>query len=252
MRVGDRARTVVALPGIPVGAIGTVKEVGRLFLAVSFPDGRTGYYAHWQLAPAASGAHPADAWAKMVDLGFSADQVPEGSHLCLLPETGQEALAVAARFLTAGLQAGEHCQCIAAPSWSAQLRRAIAGLDLGLDQALVQASLVFISPSECYLPPGEFTADGQLRRTEQAIRPHSGGKARTFSRPRRALVRQMPPGAWWEYERRATGLLQALGVMAMCAYDPGAAGSQQWQSAEASHPYVVKSGRLLPGGAASA
>jgi len=49
LKVGDVVETLIALPGLPGGAVGRVKEVGHLFLAVEFEEGRVGYYSPRQL-----------------------------------------------------------------------------------------------------------------------------------------------------------------------------------------------------------
>ena len=48
-KVADAVETVVALPGIPAGSQGRVKEIGHPFVAVEFEDGRVGYYSPRQL-----------------------------------------------------------------------------------------------------------------------------------------------------------------------------------------------------------
>jgi len=57
-KAGDAVETVVALPGIPAGSVGRVKELGRPFLAVEFDDGRVGYYSPRQLHRAPVGKPP--------------------------------------------------------------------------------------------------------------------------------------------------------------------------------------------------
>jgi len=54
-KAGEAVETVVALPGIPAGSVGRVKELGRPFLAVEFDDGRVGYYSPRQLRKVPSG-----------------------------------------------------------------------------------------------------------------------------------------------------------------------------------------------------
>ena len=49
LKVGDTVETLVMLPGIPVGCVGRIKEIGQLFLAVELEDGRVGYYSSRQL-----------------------------------------------------------------------------------------------------------------------------------------------------------------------------------------------------------
>jgi len=253
MQVGDTVRSAVDLPQIPAGAVGTVREIGRLFVVVGFADGRIAYYAPRQLC-VCTGA-PDDQAAAYCDceaiaLGFAEASVPPGSHICLLPSSPEEDLALSARFFAEGLRAGDLCSCIASPSWAQSLRRVIAELTGIPRRAVESENMVFLDTKEVYLQGDEFTVDRQMAQLERVVGLTGRRPARALGRIGR-VVQGIPGEHWWEYERRATALLKEAGVTAVCSYRVGDPGGRQWQRAHAVHPYVVENGQLLAGGAAA-
>jgi len=235
----------VALPGIPVGAAGAVREVGRLFITVEFGDGRLGYYAARQLAPASS---PSGAPASSDDatvLGFTEIALPKGSHLCLLPYTLEESITVVAHFALAALRAGETCRCIVDPGLMEGMRSAIVALS-SMEQ-LPPGALAFSDVNEVYLAGGPFTAKGQLDRLHSILDSCEGQEVRLYGGVSTAL-QQIPAAEWWKYEREATKLLRSHGITAMCGYTVGNPSGEQWKYARATHPYVVMNRELSLGG----
>lgn len=235
-------RSRAALPGIPVGAAGTVKEVGRLFVTVEFEDGRTAYYARRQLlslGPESSGLTPLP--SSTVDLGFTATRVPDGSHLCLLPSTSREALEVVASYFAAGLRAGEACYCIAGRAWAARLKVMVAEL-CELNEVECEG-LALADAGEFYGQGASFTADRQLATLDRALRSFEGRRARCFGRVA-PVLRGIPAAEWWGYERGATDVLKQHAATGFCGYDLGGLRDEQWQYAQATHPYVVINGTL--------
>jgi hypothetical protein len=243
MELGEDVRTCISLPGIPVGTVGRVREVGRLFVVVEFADGRIGYYARAQLASAShSTGRSHDA-----RLGIGGERLPYGSHLCLLPSTKDELMRVIARYMAAGLEAGENCACVMPAAWNLALGRAMTEEGVRVDDALESGRLAIRRTREVYRRASEFTARGQLQRTGEALAALTAGggqEARLFGYPGREVFNV---GDWWEYEQRATQLLKEHRVMAMCAYDPAGGRADHWRRAEATHPYVVKGGEVVRG-----
>lgn len=246
MRVGDEVRTGVPLPGIPAGTVGRVREVGRLFVAVDFDEGHIGYYAQPQLSPVSncsrqSGEAPDDA-----DLGFARTRLPYGSHLCLLPASQRESAGIAAQYLAAGIRAGDRCICALPHRYGLAVKRALQDLGLDPDRAVAAGTLGIVSNRDVYLGGDEFTAAKQLERSLDACGALSQGRERNIrclGYPA-AVLREIDPDAWWEYERRITPLLKMKRLLALCAYD-ARGGGRQWKRAEALHPYTIKGGRLM-------
>ena len=247
MELDDEVRTCVSLPGVPAGTIGTVKEIGRLFVVVEFGDGRQGYYAPQQLEPAVT-PYAADECAP---LGFGGEHVAYGSHLCMLPSSQDDLIETMARYTAAGLAAGEKCLCVLPEEWMLRMQEVMGEVGADLNDAVASRQLAVRTSAEVYLGPSEFTAEKQLARARKVLAsllPGGQGRARVFGF---AGVELFDVAAWWEYELRATPMLKASGVVGLCGYQPGGWRTDQWARAEAVHPYVVKGGEVLPGGAAA-
>ena len=152
-----------------------------------------------------------------------------------------------ARYVTAGLEAGENCVCIMPAEWNLALSEAMVEEGVGLDGALESGRLAIRRTCEVYYPASEFTARGQLQRTGKALASLAAGSgqgSRCFGYPGREVF-DVPD--WWEYELRATQLLKEHRVTAMCAYEPAGGRADHWQRAQATHPYVVKGGSVVAG-----
>ncbi len=244
MRIGEKVRTAVALPGIPEGATGIIAETGRLFVLVAFEDGRTGYYTHRQLRlPQRSNDAQA---APSVALGIGGLRVARGAHCCVLPSTQTAALTATAGFAAAGLRGGEAVIGAIPTGWRrtfiSRLQRTMAGQ---LDRC--RERLVIVAPRSIYLPMRQFTCARQLRHTADALKslaaPDSMG-IRAFAH----TGRRPALSGWWEYEKRATPLLQRAGVTALCVYDSTGWGSEWWHKATEMHAYVIRDGVVAKGG----
>jgi len=249
MKVGDSVRTAISLPGIPTGTTGTVKEVGRPFLLVSFDDGREGYYPRQQLCSAACGCANGTGIERTIPLGLFDLRVSPGSHCCLLPSTESVALEATARFAAAGLESGETVICGVPnglrPALLARLRQ--LGGSVGCEDW--RKRLVVVAPCSFYLPASEFTAARQLEKTIGALR----AAARSNPQGARAFVhvgRRPDLAGWWQYEEQVTPLLREAGTMALCVYDRAGWGTDCWRRAIELHHYVVRDDHVSTGGLA--
>ncbi len=250
MQLGDRVRTRVALPGIPTGALGQVKETGRRFVAIGFPDGRLGYYAPQQLELVGScGFLGRGDSTQEVAFGINDLRVPLGSHFCLLPVSLGEAMELVASFLAAGLEAGERCFCALPKARTDDLARAedklsAEGRDIPWDE------LTLLDVWELYLDRDRFVAEKQLERLEGMARSAAAGehtRLRGFGYVPPVLAK-VDPAQWWRYEEQVTPVCERLGLTAMCGYAPSRTESTAWGLAVKAHPYVVRGKEVAPGG----
>jgi len=248
MRVGQRVRTAISLPGIPSGTLGTVKEIGRVFVVVLFETGRQGYYARRQLVPEGC-CEEGEGLSEegMAPLGVVDARVSRGSHLCLLPSSKEVAINAMARFCTAGVENGELTLCAVPPSWKDYFCYCLS--QLGVSGGTDGRDLKILSPSEVYLPSSEFTASAQLERLNAIL----GYLAREDGRPIRACGhaqgRHRYP-EWWDYEDRVTSLLRAERIVCLCVYHPAGPKSEVWHRAAALHDRVLRDDTMTLGGLA--
>lgn len=248
MKVGNTVRTAISLPGIPLGATGTVKEAGRLFVLVSFEDGREGYYSRRQLTSVVQCAcRGDDRIEETIPFGLSDLRVPRGTHSCLLPSSESATLDGTARFAAAGLQSGETVICGVPRRWQPAFLLRLRQLGSPANCEACRQSLVMIAPSRLYLSASQFTGQRQLERTVAAIAAASRGNrrgARAF-----AHVGDHPDlSGWWEYEERITPVLRDTGMTALCVYDRTGWDTEPWRRAIELHDYVVRDDHVSRGG----
>lgn len=248
MKVGDRVRTEIALPGIPTGRGGVITEVGRLFLVVAFEDGRHGYYARRQLSLATSSPGGEECSAgELIPLGIADARVPRGSHLCLLPSNRNVALNVIARYTAAGLSSGESVLCILPDEWQRRFLRTLSLLRIDGEAALRRGLLTIVSPTEVYQPPSTFVVRDQLERTASAVSralDTSPGGIRLFG----CVGKTHAADGWWEYEERISPILRAFRATALCAYEQDGLTPDLEQKVTTLHTHVLRDGRLTVGG----
>jgi len=251
MKVGDRVVTGIGLPGIPVGTVGRVKEVGRLFIVVQFEDGRQAYYARHQLtAVSDADVGSGTGGGRGVPLGVTDRSVPYGTHLCLLPAGRAEAIDATARFLAAGLATGDTCLCAVPGRWHDLLCQSVRRLGADARRAMAAGKLRLDRTTDAYYRPSRFSANKQLLRiTEGLSRISSAGPSgiRCCGYASEGLY---GAAGWWEYERRVTPILRAKQVLCMCGYDPAGESTAAWRRAAEVHEYVIRGMELVPGGLA--
>jgi len=251
MKVGNTVRTAIPLPAIPLGATGTVKEVGRLFVLVSFEDGREGYYSRRQLTSVAQCACRGDERIEeTIPFGLSDLRVPRGTHSCLLPSNERASLDGTARFAAAGLQSGETVICGVPRRWQSAFLVRLGQLGVPANCEACRQSLVIMAPSRFYLSASQFTGQGQLERTTSSLSAACGANpkgGRVF-----AYVAGHPDlTGWWEYEEQITPVLRDTGITALCVYDRIGWGTESWRRAIELHHYVVRDDHVSRGGLAA-
>ena len=251
MKVGDRVVTGIGLPGIPVGTVGRVKEVGRLFIVVQFEDGRQAYYARPQLT-AVSSDNPASGSGgeRGVPLGVTDRSVPYGTHLCLLPAARAEAIDATARFLAAGLAAGDTCLCALPGRWRDPLGQSLRRLGADVGQAMAAGKLHLDRTTDAYYRPSRFSAKKQLQRIAEALSRVSSAGPSGIRCCGYASEGLYGAAGWWEYERRVTPIVRAKQALCMCGYDPAGQRTAAWRRAGELHEYVIRGMELVPGGLA--
>jgi hypothetical protein len=251
MKVGDEVRTAIALPGIPAGTRGVVKEIGRPFVVVAFADGRHGYYARRQLTSAPPmGASPALCAPESVPLGLDGARVARASHTCLLPSSRAAAVSVTARYVAAGLGNGETLMCFAAEEARAGLIPHL--LDLGTDanRAIKRSQLTIAPPSSIYIPASRFDPVKQARAVtafaSEATKNAPGGLRCC------GFVGEMYKAkGWWQYEASITQIARDYRVIVLCVYDSSARRAGIADTLRETHTHVLRDAVVTPGGAAS-
>lgn len=239
----------MALPGIAAGTRGLIKEIGRLFLVVAFPDGRQGYYARRQLESVLACQDGEQSSEPLIALGVANARLPRGSHGCLLPSDDGAAINIITRYLGAGLAAGETAICWFPTKWQEGFLRGLRQLGVDASQTLRDQKLTILNPCKVYLQEPEFTTNKQLERTTTAVsalaKEHPDG-VRLFG----YVARRFTMEGWWEYESRFTPIAKALGVTTLCGYPDLSSDAESSRLVAETHTYLIKDGQVIAGGQA--
>lgn len=251
IRVGDEVRTAIALPGIPAGTRGVVKEIGRPFIVVTLADGRHGYYSRQQLRPVESVAEiQVSCGSRLVPLGLDELHIPRDSHTCLLASSNSIAIGVSARYVAAGLGNGETLMCFLPPRARAGLIRSLSELDIEADASIDRGQLTIATPANIYMPASQFDPVKQLRAVasfaSEATREAQGGlRCCGF-----VGVMYKAKG-WWQYEQGITQILRDHGFTAMCVYDGSARRAGIMDKLYETHTHVLRDWTVTQGRVAS-
>ncbi len=250
MKVGDEVRTAIALPGIPAGTRGVVKEIGRPFVVVAFADGRHGYYARRQLTSAPPrGASPALRAPESVPLGLDGARVPRASHTCLLPSSRAAAISVTARYVAAGLGNGETLLCFAPDKARAGLIRHLLDLGTDADRAIQRSQLTIAPPSSIYIPASRFDPVKQTRAVATFV-SEATQKAPTGLRCCGFVGDMYKAKGWWQYEASITQVVRDYRFITLCVYDSSVQRAGIVDALYETHTHVLRDEVVTPGGAA--
>ncbi len=239
-------RSATELPGIPVGSEGVVVEIGRVFIAVHFPDGRTGHYARRQLVVVPDPAgRLSDQRTLDADLGLPGTRLPYGSHLCFLPGADEHPLQTPALYLHAGLAAADVSVAIGPDEWRGRLVSSLRTFGDDPDHAQASRDLVIMDIWDYYYPPSEFTADGQIERLGEALRQVSvPGRGLRLVGHAAACMTGVDLDEWGGYERRATPIVGEAKALALCSYAELPEDSPLRTTALTTHQHLLSGGRV--------
>jgi hypothetical protein len=251
MKVGDEVRTAIALPGIPAGTRGVVKEIGRPFVVVAFADGRHGYYARRQLRPvAATAGSRLTSAPESVALGFDDLRVPGDSHMCLLPSGDEACLNVVTCYAAAGLESSERLLFFMSAKARACLLRNLSHRGIDVDAAIERRELNIAPALSIYLPARRFDPLRQLdmvatfasKATQEAP---NGLRCCGF------VGGMYKAKGWWQYEHGITRLVRDHGFITMCVYDASAKRAGIADKLYETHTHMLRDAVVTQGAASS-
>lgn len=160
--------------------------------------------------------------AHQIDLGFSAEKVPSGTHMCLIYTSEQERKESLLKFITSGLKDGERVACFTEKETEKTIREYLEQHDVNFDESISSDSLSFAGTGEVYFQEGNFCPERMLN-TLKTFYKESKNNGHDCCR----VIGEMIPEIenieggekLLEYESRVTLLLDDYPVTSVCQYD---------------------------------
>jgi len=160
--------------------------------------------------------------SRSISLGFASDNVPEGTHLCLIFTDEQERVDSLLKFLLSGLQEGERCACFSDYLSEDEIRDFLIKEGISYDESKEKGAIYFSKTTSVYFQEGTFSPERMLNRLEtfyqDALSHHYPG-ARVIGEMTPEVETTPGGDRLLEYESRVSLLVRKYPITAVCQYD---------------------------------
>ncbi len=183
-----------------------------------------------------------------VDLGFTPERVPTGTHICQMYNDRDERTEALWRFIGAGLQAGECTACFSENIAEEEIDGFLAKMGVSLAEAKNRGAFALSRTSEVYFRGDAFDPARMLGLLADY---HTDAVARGFPNARvigemTSAIETIPGGSrLLEYESKVSVLLRSRPMTAVCQYDVAAFSGATIMDVLKVHPMVVVRGSVV-------
>ena len=185
---------------------------------------------------------------RMISLGFTAEKIPEGQHICYVYNDDAERLRVMAKFLESGMLAHEKLLYLVDTMTPAEMLDCLE--ELGVDVRTKSGDLTVTEAAPAYCPTGVFHPDEMLDTVRtfyrQAVDQEGYAGARGAGEMSWCLVEGKADGrSLMEYEARLNQLLVEHRFTTCCQYDARRFDGGVLMDVMAAHPFMIVRGQLV-------
>jgi diguanylate cyclase (GGDEF)-like protein len=183
-----------------------------------------------------------------ISLGFTDEPYPEGTHICYLYGSDEERRQVLPLFIRQGLAERESVDYVADVPARKDLPRALAKLDIPVDDSRFPGHLEALPVTQGYFPDGYFAPDSMLARLRHMYEQRKqAGYAGSRMAGEMTWALRGVPGAdrVIECEGRINQLLEEIPLTVMCQYDTRKFDGAMLFDVLSVHPVMIVRGHVL-------
>lgn len=185
---------------------------------------------------------------KKVSLGFTEENVPEGTHMCLVFTDDQERVNSLLKFLLSGLQAGERTACFSENITEDNLIDFFSKNYISYDERKQKNAIILSGTSEVYFEGGRFDPDRMLNTLVNYYK-----EARAMGFPSARVIGEMTPEVenvpggerLLEYESRVTMVTRKYPITTVCQYDAKSFDGATIMDVLKVHPKMIVNGAVV-------
>ncbi len=184
----------------------------------------------------------------MVSLGFTADPVPAGTHICQIYTEDDDRNDSLLQFILSGLQSGERAACFSEKIDDQTLDTFLMENQMSYAQLCQSGALTLSGTGDVYFQDNRFDPDRMLELLSRYYRESmaSGYSAARVIGEMTPEVQQIAGGErLLEYESRVSLLLEECPVTAVCQYDARAFDGATIMDILKVHPLMVVHGAVM-------
>ncbi len=159
---------------------------------------------------------------KTIPLGFTEDNVPVGTHMCLIFTKEEERVNSLLKFLISGIENKEQVACFTDEISEETIKDYFTTNNISYDEIVTDKRFTFAHANEIYLQDGEFKPESMLELLSNYYTNSikSGFHASRVIGEMTADVERVPGGdRLLEYESKVSILVRDKPVTAFCQYD---------------------------------
>lgn len=186
--------------------------------------------------------------AIMTDFGFACEELPVGTHMCLIYTSEDERRDTLLKFLLSGLRRDERSACFSDKITEAELRSFFKENNIIYDDRKESGQITLSSPGEVYFKGGIFDPDRIIAtlRTFYLDARGAGLPAARIIGEMVPEVKTIPGGErLLEYESRVTILVRTHPVTAICQYNANDFDGKTIMEILKVHPKMIVNGNVI-------
>jgi diguanylate cyclase (GGDEF)-like protein len=183
-----------------------------------------------------------------IRLGFTDEPYPEGTHICYFYGSDEERRHVLPQYIRHGLAERESVDYVADVPARKDLPRALAKLDIPLDDSHFPGLLEALTVKQGYFPDGYFAVDSMLARLRAKYEQRKqAGYAGSRMAGEQTWALRGVPGAdqVLECESRINQMLEEIPLTVMCQYDTRKFDGAMLFDVLSVHPVIIVRGHVL-------
>ena len=183
-----------------------------------------------------------------IELGFTHESVPAGTHTCLVYSGEDERAGIIARFIRGGLAAGERVACFSDASPASELNERFLRHGFELPKPETGGQFTVASASDTNCPHGRFVPE-EMFGTRKAFHSqvHADGYPASRVSGEMLWALRGVPGCerLMESESKVNEVFEKYPVTAICRYDANRFDARTLMECLKVHPFVIVNGQIL-------
>lgn len=185
---------------------------------------------------------------KMVPLGFTDENISEGTHMCLIFTSEKERIDSLLQFLLSGLKNNESCSCFTENLTEKDLIQFLKNNNISYHVSINSSALTLSGTNEVYFPEGFFDPAHMLSLLEEYFKSsiNKGFESVRVIGEMEPIIEVIPGGdRLLEYESKITLLVRKFPITTICQYDANKFSGGTIMDVLKVHPEMIVNGSVV-------
>lgn len=181
---------------------------------------------------------------KNINLGFTSEPFPEGTHMCFIYNNEDERASVISKFLEAGVKGKEQVSYLAYDMSREEMNNWLRNVGVSISEN----DMILASTKETYCPSGEFIPENMLNKLREL---YDNSKKENYSSARVSgeMIWALDniPGSerLMEYESLINRVVVTHPITAICQYDANKFDGTTILNCLKVHPYMIVKSQIV-------